>query len=526
MPRAFPPLAVAAVAVAISLAACTGTPATSEPGKGASSTFVAAIDNISKNLDPTVASADLDFQFAKAAYETLVRQDPNDSAKLEPVLAEKWQAAPDSKSLVVTLRKGVKFHDGATLDAAAVKASLERYQAVGKGESYLLGGISAITVKDEQTLQIDLKAPNPYFVNTLQRVFIMSPKAMTDNAASDNGQAWFASNAAGTGPYSLKEYKQNEKISLTKFDGYWRGWDGKHVDQVVFNSVPDAATQLLQVKQGTADWGDAITLDDAKRLKDSGELQVKISEGSPFYLMYNTATGPLKDARIREAVSLAVDHDSIIKDVMYGLATRMNGPLPGWMPDYDKSLAKPTFDLEKAKTLMAQAGYSPAKPLKLSFMYTTSLTWEGTVATILQADLKKIGIELETLGETWSVFTQKVGNPEQRPDIGAVMVYVPTPSPQPVLMSSFDPGNAGHWAYWGYSNPELSKILKEAGSVADASKLPELYRQAQQILVDDHAAGWVMTTPITFVLSKQVKGLTHSPIWGFVPNDYYAISKS
>jgi peptide/nickel transport system substrate-binding protein len=489
-----------------------------------SSTFVIAADTLVDNMDPAAASSQPELQFAKAVYETLVNYDVT-SKKLTAGLATSWQMSADSKTLTLHLRQGVTFHDGGKLTGDGVVASLKRTIAIGKGESSLLSDVDTMTAPDQQTVVITLKSPDPGFLDGLQRQFIVSPTAIAQHAGTDQGQSWFSTHEAGSGPYELKSFEPNQKVVYDQFSGYWQGWSGKHIQEYVVNSVPDAATQLLQVKQGTADWATAISTDDANTLRTNSSVQVKVYQGSPFYLMFNTGDGKLNDPQVRQAISLAVDPAAINTQIMHGMASPLRGPLPDWMAGQDSSAPVPTQNLDQAKSLLAAAGYSASKPLKLSFLYFNGWSWEQTVATILQADLKQIGVTLDVKSAPWASFTQQVGNKATRPDMGSVAVYVPTPSPDPVLTASFDPASEGNWAYWGYNNPTFTSALRTAEATSNATQQAALFNAAQQVLIRDYAAIWLMDMPDIFVLRKDVQGWTHDPSWGLIP-DYYHVYKA
>jgi peptide/nickel transport system substrate-binding protein len=509
------------------IAACTGTAntatGTTATGNGNAQTFTIASDDIVDTLDPAVASTQPELQFAMASYETLVNYDST-TKKLVPSLATSWSASADAETFTFHIRSGVKFHDGSTLTAAGTIVSLQRTISVGKGESSLITGIKSMSAPSSDTLVIQLKVPNADFVYELSRIFIMSAKAIAAHKGSDNGQQWWAQHEDGTGPYVLKTFEPNEQLVLQKFPQYWRGWAGHHVSTYVINVVAPSA-QVLQMQQGTADMATAVPNNDAYTERTNPSLSVKIYPGSPFYLLFNTQQGPFKNVLVRHAVSLAVNYKEINSDIMYGWGSALSGPVPSWASDQDTALATPAFNLTEAKSLLTQAGYGPSNPLKFSFLYFNGWSFEQTIATALQASLQQIGVDMTVTGAPWASYTQRVEDPTTRPDMGSLAVYVPTPSPGPLLASSFDPASEGQWSYWGYNNPQFTSLLTRAENATNTSTQQSLFDQAQALLVSDYAGVWLMEMPDMFVIQKDVQGLTHDPSWGLIP-DYYGLYKS
>ena len=506
--------------LSLTLVACTAQGG-GDADASANSTFTFVDDNIAANLDPALASGAPELQYSKATYETLVNYDP-EKKELTPGLATEWKVADSGQEVELILRDNVKFHDDSDLTAEGVVTSLRRTLEIGKGESYLLGNVAELSTGAENTVIVTLKEKDPQFIYSLTRIFIVSAEAIDEQAGADNAQTWFATNEAGSGPYYLDEYEPNQTLVYKKFDDYWRGWDGKHVDEWVVKAVADPSTQLQMLQQGTADGASAITPDELNRLKNSESLQVKTYSGSPFYLMFNTDKGPTTKKEVREAISLVIDAETMNDTVMHGMAGPLNGPLPDWLLKNPTS-SSPDRDMDRAKELIAKAGYGPNNPVKLEFLYFSGWSWEETVATVLQSELKKIDVELTITGAPWASFVQQASDKTTRPDMGAAAVFVPTPSPGPVLEASFSPVSEGLWTYWGYSNPQFTKALTGAQAASPAES-DQFYQEATQILVDDFAAIWLMNMPDSFVLQNSVQNWTYDPAWGQIPG-YYNVYK-
>jgi peptide/nickel transport system substrate-binding protein len=504
----------ALAAIASSSSAATGTAAASGSG-----TFVVDSDNVGVSLDPALASDQPGFQAVTPVYQSLVDDNPT-TDKLEPSLATSWSVAGSGKTITLHLRKGVKFHDGSALSAAGVVISLDRTVAINKGESFLISDMKKAVAAGPLTLKIDLKAPDSDFLYSLTRIYIVSGQAAKEHAGSDNGQSWFASHEAGSGAYTVTSWQPNNHLTLTEFPGYWGGWSGKHVKTFQFKEVPDSNTQLLDVEKGNAEFANAVSITNAVKARSNKNVQVLMGPGSPFYLMFDTNRAPLNNVNVRHALSLAVPYSEIIKQIMYGTATKMNGPVPSWMTGADKSLAAPSENITEAKKLLAKAGYGASKPLTLTFAYFPGWTFEQSIAAAYQYELAKIGVQLKISALPWATFTQEISKPSTRPDIGTIAVYVPIPSPGPTLTYSFDPASEGNWAYWGYNNPTVTSLISKAEtSTSSAGRISD-YQKAEQSITGDYAAAWLMQIPDVFVLSPKVHGVQNDATLGQVLNCY------
>ena len=313
--------------IAVLTAAAGGTSTAVAAG---SAPFVVDSDNVGTSLDPALASDQPSFQATTPVYQALLNNNPKTN-KLQPSLATKWSLSNGGKTITMKLRKGVKFHDGSTLSAAGVVTSLDRTVAVNKGESFLITDMKKAVAAGPLTLKIDLKAPDSDFLYSLTRILIVSGAAAKEHAGKDNGQSWFASNEAGSGPYTVTSWQPSNHLTLSAFKDYWGGWKGKHITNFQFNEVQDPNTQLLDVEQGKAQFANAVAINNAVKARSDKNVQVLIGPGSPFYVMFNTQHGPLSNPDLRHALTLAIPYSQIIKHIMYGTADTLNGPVPSWM---------------------------------------------------------------------------------------------------------------------------------------------------------------------------------------------------
>jgi peptide/nickel transport system substrate-binding protein len=513
-----------ALAGAAGLTACSSAAAPSSSSSSASSltTITFATRDLTTNLDPAQADDDPSLAYATAVYDPLVRFDSATNSYV-PDLALSWSSSSGAKVWTFHLRSGVRFHDGSLLTAKGVEASLDRTKAEGRGESYLLAEVSAISAPNPLTVVITLKEPNAGFLGNLDQMFIVSYKAIQEYGAANYGIAWFDSHDAGSGPYELVKWVPNNEIVLKRFPGYWAGWTGKHIDKITFQ-MTDPATQTLELRSGTADMADSIPAQEAKQMKTEPGYKVYENSGGPFYVNYNLASPKMQNVLVRQAISEAIPYSQIISDVMLGFAGRLDGPDPSFMTGHDAALTAVPYDPAAAKALLAKAGYSTSKPLDLTLMYFNGLNYEGTIATVIQASLRSVGVNISVQGVPWPTFEARVGNTSTRPDLGLSEMGVTSPNPTTMLYSAFDPTQNGTWTYWGYDNPSVVHELQEALAAPSIAAQNQLLVSIQSSLVKDYASAWLMTDPDVLVTRSDVHGVQMDPFDRGM--NYYAFWKS
>lgn len=470
-------------------------------------------------IDPATAASNPEIEICRAVYETLLNVDP-DTTEAIPVLATSWEKNTDSTEWIFHLRDNVIFHGGAQFSAQDVKTAVEREIAIGKGESYVLGNVNQMVVVDDLTVKFILGLSEPEFYIALARFYIPSSAAIAaQEQGGDLAQAWFSENADGTGPYKFVRWERRQRIVCERFDGYWGGWDGQHIDRLLFTYVPEPGTQLLMMKGGEGNFADSVLIEDAVRLEDDPSgLSVFIGAGNPMYMPMNPAKGPLSNTLVREAITHAFDYDTYLDAVTFGYAPRLVGVVPGNTWGANTNLKGVDFDLDKSKQLLELAGY-PDGGFTIDFIYLETWLFERTAALLLQETLRPLGIDMTIAGYPWATYTALMGNPETRPDMGFMAVF-PGGTPDSLLRVMYHTESDGHWAYWGYSNPAFDSTLDAAVAENNDEFRKKLYQIAQDIVYNDYAAIYVMQQAEVFVFSADVRGFKYNPHFGNTLNYY------
>ncbi|MDR2567286.1 MAG: ABC transporter substrate-binding protein [Bifidobacteriaceae bacterium] len=372
-----------------SLAACNGNSGEDEkePAKGTSTeeanvdleTFTFNYRFNPQHFDPATTEGSMMNTMMYPVYDRLIW--PDDSGNLLPQLAESWEYSDDSLSMTLHLREGVTFQDGSAFNAEAVKANLERTRTVEGGtQKVLLASIADIEAVDDLTVTLTLDKPD----STLPYAFADAAGMMMSVAAFDDAKL----NPVGAGPFVLDEFIPGQSITYHKWDDYWDA-DSIHVKNLRLNLIVDTTTAFNSLQGGEADASD-LSPSDAEQAESLGFI-VEARPTTACYRIYmnpEKAT-PMADPRVREALNLAIDRQALADGIYMGFAEPTAQYFPESMPYYNPDIPKYTYDPERAKELLAEAGYPDG------FTYVSSATTTYPDQNVaVQAMLAEVGIDV------------------------------------------------------------------------------------------------------------------------------------
>jgi peptide/nickel transport system substrate-binding protein len=475
----------------------------------------ASTDSIT-TWDPS-ASYSTESVYMPNLYETLIWVTPPGSDKLfEPGLAERWEASADGLKWTFYLRKGVKFHDGGMLSAQAVKDSFERTIKMGKGAAFIFEPVKEIKVLDDYTVQFVLKKSAPFdrIAASANAAWIISPNAVK------NDRSWFdGGKEAGCGPYMLESYKPDEEIVFKKFDDYWRGWKKPYLERIVVKIVKEGTVQEQMIESGVADWGNRIPVESSKTF---GEKECCERPVGPSFMNYavhlNTQKFPFDHKKIRQAASYAIPYESMIEVALGGLGTQAVGPVPFGQFGHDKSLYQYKTDIEKAKKLMAEAGYPNGIKEKVIFTYASENAVEKAFAPLLKEGLAKIGIQVEIKPMIWTAqWDLMKGGPEKSHHMAALLWWPSFSDPYETLFSLWHDEEKPYWNFSYYKNAAYDKTILEAYSTPDSSAAQALYSKAQKMLIEDAPSIFMFDVQRPVFKRKELKGFVINPNYPRVP---------
>ncbi|MGI6284856.1 ABC transporter substrate-binding protein [Neomoorella humiferrea] len=402
----------------------------------------------------------------RCIYDTLVERDEN--GKIVPALATEWKSSNDGKEWTFKLRQGVKFHNGEEFNAESVKVSLERFiSSTPLRQKPLWVSLTGVEVVDPYTVTIKFSQPNGAVLSALTLTAMIPPKAY-----KEKGTKLFE-HPIGSGPFEFVEWVQGQKITLKRFDGYW----GKkpNVDKIVYLPIIEDSTRIAGVQTGNIDIADTIPPDQAKSLANDAKLEViRNLSWDQIYLGFKCDKPPFNDKRVREAVSLGLNREEIVKQVLDGgrVAT---GLVPQGVLGFDNSAQPVKRDVEKAKKLLAEAGYNSEYKINL----IAPQGWYPKTNEVLQAikaQLAEIGMNVNINILDGAAFAEKRA-------AGNYDIYY--------TGGSHPGGDPDLYFYQrvhddamksGYKNETLNALIEKGRQAIDPSMREDFYRQAQQII--------------------------------------------
>jgi peptide/nickel transport system substrate-binding protein len=511
-----------AMVLALVTAACHGT-STKPNGQGASgsgtenATFTYSLDSqVMIGWDPA-SSYSNEIVAMQNMYETLTRYD-SATKTVEPLLATSWTTSGDGRTWTFTLRQGVTFHTGRPMTSADVKASIERTMKLNQGAAYIWGAVKSIDTPDDQTVVFHLKYANPLdlVASADYAAYIYDTKA----AGSQDLNKWFEQgHEAGTGPYELDQWNkgQETELRLKAYPDYWGGWDGAHYGNVVFQVTPQATTAAQQLQAGDVSVVERLTPQLWQSFQNKDGFQTSDSSSWQTLLaMLNTQSGPLADARVRQALAKGIDWSGMMT-ALHGAAQQISGIVPPGLWGHFDGMEL-TYDQQGALDLLKKAGYGPdGKPMQLSLTYVQGDADEELVASLMKSDLKKLNIDLSVRGLAWpSQWAQgKSSDPSKRQDIFLFYWWPDYADPYSWFINLFHTQSKPYFNLSYYSNPTLDKEMNEAEvkAASDRQAAVGIYQQMQQTLSQDVPALSIYTQVYQRAMQSSVQGFQENPAY-------------
>lgn len=446
----------------------------------------------------------------RSVYSQLVRRAADNTIVGD--LASSWEVSPDGLTWTFHLNKGVKFHSGKELTAKDVKASYDRLLDPAQKVRYaalVQGYIKACNVVDDYTVQLVTPSPiAPMLANLCHRSNLILNSDYIDKYGAELGLT--AESVDGTGPYKLAKWDRDQEMVLERFDDYFKGAvPTKTIDVLI---VSDANARLVALQTGEVDIA-TVSNSDYQTVIDDPDLKLGVFDSVGSYgLQFNCADPIIKDSRVRRAISYAIDRQTICSTLWAPTQDPVStAPVNSTVWGY-VNLGIPEYNPEKAKALLAEAGYPDG--FSLSIMLYPGYSKSLEACEMIVAQLAQVGIKasIETVdsaqfhaamgnrsypGENfpWGMFFMGFGAGTADCDEGLRRIWQTSPD-----------GNNNNNYGW-YSNATVDKLLDEATVELDEAKRLDLYKQAEQILfLDDPAAIWLHDGKNAYAMSKKVSG--------------------
>jgi peptide/nickel transport system substrate-binding protein len=441
------------------------------------------------------------YQFASSesvwlAYDRLIQYDLK--FQPQPMLAESWDVSSDAKQIKFNLRKGVQFHSGREMTSDDVKWTLERIKdpKIGVGQfAAQATWFPTVETPDKNTIILKSDEPRPLMfdffelLNIVDRTVLEGPDAQTKDS--------------GTGPFVLTERAQGDRAVWQKNKSYWQS--GKpYLDAVELKIGNDSQAMMTQLEAGAQDVMRTPTKQDFARLSKDPKYQgvVYPATVSGYAVGINTKTPPLTDKRVRQALSYAVDRKRYVDQMLAGVGKPVSLPWAEGFPMYDAEKANHyTFDLDKAKALLGEAGVSD---LAIEILISPAYPEASDFCQMYQSDLAKIGVKLSITRQETAAWSDSVNNRKYPHLYYAGSILNLSPGTIFTVSRPVGPKNNNE----GFENDHYVSLVNTLASEMDPAKLKPIYAELNDILLDEAFFNFMSPNLVIMVASAKVHDFT------------------
>ena len=459
------------------------------------------------NQGPTIIAASKIFQ-------GLLRFSP----KLDPLpcLAKSWELSEDRKTYTFHLQSGVTFHDGSPFTADDVIFSIMKFNMeLSPRARAILALITEATAPDPLTVKLTLSAPfEPFLLMFDVSACVMVSKKIYDGTDYRNAPA--NQHPIGTGPFQFAEWQRGNFIRLTRYEKYWAPGE-PYLDQIIYQIVPDSQSRSLALETGKVQLTAASDIEpfDVPRFRAKPNLTVSTAGWEYFsplsWMEINHRVKPLDDARVRQAMSLAIDRDFLVQKLWFGLGKPARGPVASTTRFYDPALKPLPHDIKKAIALLDEAGLKPnAQGVRVTLKHLVLPYGEiwARLSEYLRASMKQIGIELVLETTDAGAWSQRIGAWDYQTSINFLYQYG---DPTLGVERSYVSSNIKKVTFTntgGYSNPEVDALFAQARTAGDPAERQKAFFAVQQILVRDIPQIWLMELAFPTIYDKTLHNIT------------------
>jgi peptide/nickel transport system substrate-binding protein len=469
----------------------------------AGGTLTAAIQTDLPNVDAHFNSPAA-YDALWVAFDRLIYLD--NKLQPQPMLAESWDVTPDYKRVTFRLRKGVQFTTGRELTSEDVKYNLLRVRdpKVGAGGWVAFSNWWTIDTPDKYTITLSSETSRPLVFDNLETFNII------DQVTAEGPNA--KSQVVGTGPFMLKEWVQGDHITLVKNPNYWQS-GRPYLDTIEYKILRDAQTMVAQFEAGALDMVLNPPLREIARLKTDPKYQAVTNPNTGRYYTagWNVANSPLNNKLVRQALNYAMNRQRFADTILLGLSRPITLPwIPGSPAYQDDKANFFKFDLDKAKSLLSQAGVGP---FTIEYLISPNFPELSDFGQIYQADLATIGVTA-TIKQVDSAAIFDAINNRAYPGMYAITTARANLAPGITILSTqgFNPDQNNE----GFSSDAYRQLATGMATETDPQKQKQLYSQMNDLLVDEAFTVAIASASPRMLLKSNVQGLDYTMHEGFV----------
>jgi peptide/nickel transport system substrate-binding protein len=438
-----------------------------------------------------------------------------DTTKFKGMLAESYGVSDDGLTWTFNLRQGVQFSSGNELTAADVEYTFDRSLNMGKGILNTMLSFAGMTdpaqtiVVDDYTFQIQLEEPNNALLHILSlgsNSGILDSHVVESQVTPDDPYAekWLRNHVAGSGPYIMEKYEPGNQVVYVANKSYWKG--APTLDKIIYKTVPSAQTRLTLLLNGAVDMAYDIPGQDLTNTLNGAEGVKVMSFPAPSTTVFftNNTVAPFDDVRVRKALCYAVPYEALIDNVLYGLGKPALGPV-AYGVAYQKAVNECTYDPEKAKALLAEAGLSDGFAMTLT--YREGRPEEEMTAVFLQAELAKYGIDVELEKIQTAAWSERRSAKTITAGLDGYTPY----APDPTYVMNFWYITDAVLNTWAYSNPRVDELTAMSVVEPDPAKIEANIGEAQTIIGEDQPVAWLFNPNWNLAMRNNIQGYVFYP---------------
>lgn len=441
-------------------------------------------------------------------FESLIERD-NETLEPKPRIAESWEIAPDRMTYTFHLRKDAKFSDGRPLTADDVKFSFDTLMNPATNAPHLRNyyeDVAACETPDPYTVKFTCKKVYFKHLFTLGELPVL-PKHIY--ATGDFNQHPNNRNPVGSGPYLFEKWDTGQQIVLVRNENYWR--EKPRIKKMVFKVITNSDAAFQELVQHGLDTMDPLSMTEelwttrATEPKFEAEFNKLTYLDSGYrYIGWNMRKPQLQDKRVRQAFTMLLDRETILRELMHGLGAVSSGPFFLDVPENDKGIQPWPFDPARAKTLLDEAGWKDTdgdgvrdkdgQSLQFELMFTSGVTVHEQVATVFQEELAAAGVKMNIRQLEFASLLQSV---YEHSFDAIMMAWSASPDPDPYQIFHSSQAVERGSNHVGYSNPEADQIMEQARTEFDRQKRIAMYHRFHAIIHEDQ--------PYTFLFFRKAK---------------------
>lgn len=462
------------------------------------------------NPDPVMNDANYDIWYMQQYYSGLLRFTSDN--QVEGDLAERWEVSDDGLTYTFYLRPDLKFADGSPILPEDWEWSLNRARNEENGIWWFtLEAIDTLEATEE-TVTFNLKQPYVPFLYSLALFnSVVMPKAQVEAAG---GWEKFMEQPIGAGPYIMTEWLRGDSMTLVKNPNYWEA-DRVKVDEIILKTIPDDNTRILALQAGEVDAINYAPFNRVKDLEKDPNLNITYFPSTFTQMInFNQRNAPFDDVRVREALCYALDKQAMINNINFGVGEVATTFRPRGSLYYNDELEGWPFDLEKAKSLLEEAGYGDGFELTMNTRQGREAYQQ--IATLAQAMWAPLGIEVEINPLETGLYYDNYYNNNFEVQINGWTDDIPDPSQQTNYYMVFATAESVHS---GFQSDEADQLAADALSETDPAKREQMYKRLQEIFNENTPLCPLWHEPYLVIMGPGVRNFYQTPLGTYIWRD-------